>query len=217
MKQIRILIADDQPLMRDGLKTVIDLEKDFNVVGTARNGREAIHMADSLKPDIILMDIRMPELDGVESIKAIKVKHPAVKVLMLTTFNDDEYIMQALAAGASGYLLKDIEVDSLLESIRSACADNLVMPAAVAAKLAEGLKKIVSRRAGNPGLDRLCLTDREKEIARMLVQGFTNRQISAALYLSEGTARNYISAIYEKIGTSERTKAVLYLKELGLD
>lgn len=217
MKQIRILIADDQPLMRDGLKTVIDLEKDFEVVGTARNGREAIHMADSLEPDIILMDIRMPELDGVESIKAIKERHPAVKVLMLTTFNDDEYILQALAAGASGYLLKDIEVDSLLESIRSACADHLVMPAAVAAKLAEGLKRIVAKRAGNPGLDRLCLTDREKEIARMLVQGFTNRQISAALYLSEGTARNYISAIYEKIGTSERTKAVLYLKELGLD
>lgn len=145
MKPIRIIIADDQPLMRDGLKTVLELEKDFEVAGIAKNGYEAIQMADNLKPDVILMDIRMPELDGVESVKAIKEKHPDVKVLMLTTFNDEDYIIQALAAGASGYLLKDIEVDSLVGSIRNACSNNLVLPPLVAAKLAEGLIVLVEQ------------------------------------------------------------------------
>ncbi len=216
MKPIRIVIADDQPLMRDGLKTILELEKDFEISATARDGREAVQLADILRPDLMLMDIRMPGLDGVESVKAIKEKHPEIKVLMLTTFNDDEYIIQALAAGASGYLLKDIEVDSLVENIRNACSGNLVMPSAGAAKLAEGLKKVTVKKAADPKLAELGFSDREKEIAGMLVQGFTNRQISSALYISEGTARNYISAIYEKIGISDRTKAVLYLKELGI-
>ncbi len=213
---IRILVADDQPLMRDGLKTVLDLQKDFHVIGTARNGSEAARLADALQPDILLMDIRMPEMDGVEGLKLIRRKHPELKVIMLTTFNDDEYIIQALAAGANGYLLKDLEMEKLSEAIRDAAAGKMIMPPAVAAKLAEGLSRISLEKKGAAAAKALELSERELEIAGMMVQGFTNRQISATLYISEGTVRNYISGIYEKIGINDRTKAVLFLKDQGI-
>lgn len=216
MSMIRILIADDQPLMRDGLKTVLDLQKDFHVIGTAHNGSEAARMADALHPDILLMDIRMPEMDGVEGLKLIRQKHPELKVIMLTTFNDDEYIIQALAAGANGYLLKDLEMEKLSEAIRDAAAGKMIMPPAVAAKLAEGLSRISLEKRGAAAAKALELSERELEIAGMMVQGFTNRQISATLYISEGTVRNYISGIYEKIGINDRTKAVLFLKDQGI-
>jgi DNA-binding NarL/FixJ family response regulator len=216
MSMIRILVADDQPLMRDGLKTVLDLQKDFHVIGTARNGSEAARMADALQPDILLMDIRMPEMDGVEGLKLIRRKHPELKVIMLTTFNDDEYIIQALAAGANGYLLKDLEMEKLSEAIWDAAAGKMIMPPAVAAKLAEGLSRISLEKKGAAAAKALELSERELEIAGMMVQGFTNRQISATLYISEGTVRNYISGIYEKIGINDRTKAVLFLKDQGI-
>jgi DNA-binding NarL/FixJ family response regulator len=216
MSMIRILVADDQPLMRDGLKTVLDLQKDFHVIGTARNGSEAARLADALQPDILLMDIRMPEMDGVEGLKLIRRKHPELKVIMLTTFNDDEYIIQALAAGANGYLLKDLEMEKLSEAIRDAAAGKMIMPPAVAAKLAEGLSRISLEKKGAAAAKALELSERELEIAGMMVQGFTNRQISATLYISEGTVRNYISGIYEKIGINDRTKAVLFLKDQGI-
>lgn len=216
MENIRILIADDQTLMRDSLKTILDLEKGFEVIGTAADGEEAVRMVDNLSPDVLLLDIRMPVMDGVECIKAIRRKYRDMKVIMLTTFNDEEYIMEALANGANGYLLKDIEIDKLVESIRDAVSGKMIIPPTVAAKLAEGLSKINSWRNG-PEKDLLPgLSERELEIAGMMVQGFTNKQISSALYISEGTVRNYISGIYNKIGISDRTKAVLYLKEHGV-
>lgn len=216
MENIRILVADDQTLMRDSLKTILDLEKGFEVIGTAADGEEAVRMVDNLSPDVLLLDIRMPVMDGVECIKAIRRKYRDMKVIMLTTFNDEEYIMEALANGANGYLLKDIEIDKLVESIRDAVSGKMIIPPTVAAKLAEGLSKINSWRNG-PEKDLLPgLSERELEIAGMMVQGFTNKQISSALYISEGTVRNYISGIYNKIGISDRTKAVLYLKEHGV-
>lgn len=214
MSIIKILIADDQSLIRDGLKTVLELEKDFDVVGTAKNGIEACKMTEKLNPDILLLDIRMPEMDGVECIKVIKRKCPATKVIMLTTFNDDEYIIEALANEANGYILKDIEMDSLIEAIRDAAQGKMIMPPEVAAKLAQGLNKISTRKKEGAVLQAdLGLSEREKEIAGMMIQGFTNRQISSALYISEGTIRNYISSIYSKINIGDRTQAVLFLKE----
>lgn len=218
MNSIKLLLADDQSLIRDGLKTVLGLEKDIEVVGTARNGIEACRMTEILQPDVLLLDIRMPEMDGVECIKVIKKKHPGVKVIMLTTFNDDEYILEALANGASGYILKDIEVEKLIEAIHDAVYGKMIIFSDVAAKLAEGLSKLPARKKneenGTCGLD---LSEREKEIVCMMVQGFTNKQISSALYMSEGTVRNYISTIYSKIGITDRTQAVLFLKEHGID
>ena len=217
MNKIKILLADDQSLIRDGLKTVLELEKDLEVTGTARNGNEAVRMTEIMKPDVLLLDIRMPEMDGVECIKTVKKHHPEVKVIMLTTFNDDEYIVEALANGASGYILKDIELDKLIEAIHDAVEGKLIIYPEVAAKLAEGLSKLPSRKkeAEDSGWD--CgFTEREREIACMMVQGFTNRQISSALYMSDGTVRNYISNIYSKIGIADRTQAVLFLKEKGI-
>lgn len=214
MNPIRIAIADDQTLMRDGLKTVLDLEKDFEVIGTASDGLESVTMVTALNPDVLLLDIRMPTMNGVESLKEIKKIRPSTKVIMLTTFNDDEYIIDALANGACGYLLKDIEMDKLIEAIRDSVQGKMIMPSNVAAKLAEGLSRLSVKKAEldkYPGF-----SDREREIASMMVQGFTNKQISSALYISEGTVRNYISVIYSKIGISDRTKAVLYLKEQGV-
>jgi DNA-binding NarL/FixJ family response regulator len=218
MSIIKILIADDQSLIRDGLKTVLELEKDFEVVGTAKNGIEACKMTEKLNPDILLLDIRMPEMDGVESIKVIKRKCPATKVIMLTTFNDDEYIIEALANEANGYILKDIEIDNLIEAIRDAAQGKMIMPPAVAAKLAQGLHKIsIKKKDDGAAQTDLGLSEREKEIASMMIQGFTNRQISSALYISEGTIRNYISNIYSKINIGDRTQAVLFLKEHGVE
>jgi DNA-binding NarL/FixJ family response regulator len=216
MEQIRILIADDQALMRDGLKSILDLECDMKVIATAVNGLEASDMAQMLNPDVILMDIRMPGMNGVESVKIIKDKCPQSKVIMLTTFNDEEYIIDALASGASGYMLKDTEIDKLTEAIRDAFNGKMILPPTVAAKLAEGLSKIASRKKEDSLSGTLNFSEREMEIAGMLVQGFTNRQISSALFISEGTVRNYISGIYGKIGVSDRTNAVLYLKDQGV-
>lgn len=216
--KIKILIVDDQTLMRDGLKTVLSLEKDFNVAGTASNGLEAICMVDKLNPDVVLLDIRMPEMDGVTCIKKIKLNHPNTKVIMLTTFNDEEYIIDALANGASGYFLKDIDMEKLIRAIRDCVEGRTIIPQEVALKLAEGLTKISSSaRRKDISQAELDLTERELEICSMMVQGFTNSQISMMIHISEGTVRNYISNIYSKLGISDRTQAVLYLKEHGIN
>ncbi|MCX8130489.1 MAG: response regulator transcription factor [Clostridia bacterium] len=215
MMAIKVLIVDDQTLMRDGLKTVLELEKDIQVTGMAGNGIEAVKMVKVQNPDVVLLDIRMPEMDGVQCTKAIKEVCPGIKVLMLTTFNDEEYIMEALAYGACGYLLKDIEMNKLVEAIHDAAAGKMIMPPQVASKLAEGLARMALKKKDNMITADIEFSDREHEIAGMMVQGFTNKQISAALYISEGTVRNYISNIYSKIGIAHRTQAVLYLKEKG--
>lgn len=216
MNKIKLLIVDDQTLMRDGLKTVLSLEKDLEVIGTASNGVEAIKFVEKSPPDVVLLDIRMPEMDGVECIKNIKKMFPNIKVIMLTTFNDEEYIIEALANGASGYILKDIEIEKLIQTIRDCAEGKTIMPHDVALKLAQGLSKISSNKKKDSSTAELDLSERELELASMMVQGFTNKQISMMLHISEGTARNYISTIYSKLGISDRTQAVLYLKEHGV-
>ena len=215
MSKVKILLVDDQVLFYSGLKTILDLESDLQVIGTAADGREAVHLADRLKPDIILLDIRMPGMDGVMCVKAIRENHPDIRILMLTTFNDDEYILDALANGANGYLLKDIEVGKLVEAIHDAMAGKMILPSDVAGKLAAGINKIKQAKPAARLLE--LFSDRELEVARMMVQGFTNRQISSALYISEGTVRNYIRAIYDYRDRHDRTQAVLYLKENGIN
>lgn len=217
MNKIRLLIVDDQALMRDGLKTVLEHEKDIEVVGTGKSGLEAVNLAKLHKPDVMLLDIRMPEMNGVEAVRLIKEKCPDTKVIMLTTFNDDEYIIEALANGASGYLLKDIEIEKLIATVHDAVEGRVIMPSEVASKLAEGLAKLQLKKKENYSREELGFSEREKEIASMMVQGFTNKQIASALFISEGTVRNYISSIYSKINIGDRTQAVLYLKEMGVN
>lgn len=212
MKKITILIADDQTLMRDGLKTILDLEEDMEVVATAENGKEAYELTGKFFPDVVLMDIRMPEMDGVESTRLIKRDFSSTAVIMLTTFNDEEYIIQALSYGAGGYLLKDIPGDKLIEAVRNGANGTLMMPAPVAAKLSARLSRLTLEGRLMDKTFPTELSEREKEIAALIVEGQANRQIANLLHISEGTVKNYISAIYTKIGISDRTKAALYLK-----
>ncbi len=211
--KIKIIIADDQALIRDGLKTVLNLEEDLEVLATAENGKEAFELTQTLTPDILLLDVRMPVMDGVECVRKLKSIHSTAKVIMLTTFNDDEYILNAIAAGAKGYLLKDMEIAELIDEIHNAAADKLVMPSSVVTKLAEGLSKVVDEKNKCRAIEKFTFSDREKEIAKMMAQGFNNKQIAAVLFISDGTVRNYISSIYDKIGLSDRTQAALFLRE----
>lgn len=214
--KIRVLIADDEALLRDGLQTILNLEEDMEVVGLAADGREAYERAQELQPDVVLLDIRMPGMDGVESLRLIKRALPRTKAVMLTTFNDEDYIVSALAAGADGYLLKDLEGQQLIDAIRRASRDQLMLPAKVAGKLAERLAVLqaiddTKKKMKKLDTDIIDLTPREREIAALMVQGLTNREIADHLSLSEGTIKNYISVIYSKLGTSDRTRAVSYL------
>ena len=211
---VNIMIVDDQLLFREGLKTVLNLEDSINIISAVANGKEALSLLNpSALPELVLLDIRMPEMDGVETVKHIKQTYPEIKVLMLTTFNDEEYIMEALANGANGYVLKDIEIEKLVEAIHDAIGEKIILPPSVAAKLAQGLLKITPKKPSSALAE---LSEREKEISTMLTLGFSNKQIAMGLFISEGTVRNYISNIYSKIGVNDRTNAVLLLKSYDL-
>ncbi len=209
-KVIRIVIADDQRLMREGLKTILDLEEDMEVIGTASNGFEALELCRDLKPDIVLMDIRMPRVDGVEATERIAEEELPAKVIVVTTFDGDELIVKALKAGAKTYLLKDLPSEKLLATIRATHRGDIVMQPEIAAKLvnrASGKEELADENHFGHGQEELTL--REKEILSLMAEGLSNRDIALKLFLSEGTIKNQVSAIYSKLGTSDRTKAVL--------
>ena len=216
---IRIVIADDQRLLRDGLQTIIHLSDDMEVVGMAENGRKALELVGTLRPDLVLMDIQMPEMDGIESTRNIRAQYPKTKVLILTTYPEDEYIIDALVGGAEGFLLKDLPGEKIIAAIRDAMAGTLLMPAAISEKLAARLtaggaafpapRALHSRHSErDPGF-----TEREWKIIELMAEGRSNREIASQLLISEGTIRNYISIIYSKIGVNDRLKAVNLLRE----
>lgn len=210
---IRVVIADDQRLMKDGLKTILELQDNIDVIGTASDGREVIDICRKCTPDVILMDIRMPGMNGVEATKIIKNNYPEVKILVLTTFDDEEYIIDALNYGAAGYMLKDIDGDALIKAIEDAYDNKYILPSAIASKLVNKLMKnnITDKKEDNL---KVPFTDRELEVAKMLSQGFTNKQIASSLFISEGTVKNNVSNIYSKIQIFDRTSAALYLKDI---
>lgn len=215
---LRVLIADDQTLMRDGLQTILQLEEDIEVVATAENGEEACRLVEQYRPDLVLMDIRMPVMNGIEAVKKLRVTMPDTKVLVLTTFDEDEYIIEALASGAVGFLLKDIPTDKLLQAIRDAARGDIMLPSAIAVKLAARLSAAGSgdsaaNRTRNKASD-VKFTEREMSIISLMVEGRNNREIAQLLFMSEGTVKNYISTIYDKVGTNDRTQAVIWLKDM---
>ncbi|WP_278246063.1 response regulator [Clostridium pasteurianum] len=191
------------------------MEENLNVVGTAENGEEVIKLCREKLPDLVLMDIRMPKMDGVKCTKILKSLYPEIIVLVLTTFNDIDYIVEALNYGAAGYILKDIEGDELIKAINEAYKGSIMLPASVARKLAEKLSNntvnSVIKTKENINND---FSQREVEIARMLAMSFNNKQIASSLFISEGTVKNYISNIYSKIGTSDRMSAALEIKRI---
>ena len=217
MESIKVMLVDDQELLREGLKTIINTQADIDVVAEAENGQKALQCLKKHVPDVILMDIQMPVMNGVEATAAIKKIYPQVAIVILTTFDDDEFVIDGLANGASGFLLKDIHGPQLIQAIRDARSGQLLLPGPIAAKLAA---RVSSATASTPtlkkhGLEEL--NEREMEIGALLAQGMSNRQIAKSLYLSEGTVKNYISEIYAKLGTSNRTQAGLLLQARNKD
>ena len=206
---IRILIADDQQLMREGLRTILNLSHDMSVIGTASNGLEAWEMCREDAPDVVLMDIQMPVMDGVEATRRILGDHPDIHVISLTTFDDDDLIIRALKAGARTYLLKDLPSERLVEAIRATVRGDILLQPEIASRLVEAATQRSLQAHESPeGMEPL--SRREREILSLMVQGLSNQQIAESLILSEGTVKNYISTIYSKLGVKDRTQAVLF-------
>ena len=210
--KIKVLLADDQSILADGLSSVLSACEDFEVVGIASNGVEAVEKTAQLHPDVVLMDIRMPEMNGVVATKEVKRVRPETKVLVLTTFDDTEYILGAINNGASGYLLKDTSVTALTDAIKNAYAGDTILPAKIARSIANAARMVTNDRQIKLK-QRFSLSEREVEIALMLYDGFTNKQIATALKLTDGTSRNYISTLYEKLECSGRAEAVNKMRE----
>ena len=207
----RVLITDDQTLFRSGLAKLLEADKRIEVVGQAGDGEQAIEMVDSVSPDVVLMDLKMPNLDGVEATARITSAHPEVKVLVLTTFDADNHFIQALKAGASGYVLKDSEPDAIVSSILAVVSGERVMATAVANRVLDMLTGTVTPKEFYDGL-----TPREIEILKLLAAGMANKQIAYKLKISEKTVRNHVSNTYEKLGIYDRSQAVLYAVRKGL-
>ncbi|MFA5470684.1 MAG: response regulator transcription factor [Acholeplasmataceae bacterium] len=206
---IKVMLVDDQAIIRNGLKSILSHHQDISVIGEAENGKDAYLLAYQLKPDLILMDIRMPIMDGVEATKIIKHEFPEIKILMLTTFDDDQYIIKAMNYGASGYLLKDIDIEKLKDAIFDAMNDHVILPNQIAKKLFTHLPTI------DHHLNKDDFTSREQDIIKHLIQGKTNQEISDILYLSLGTVKNYMSTIYTKLDVTDRSNAIIQLKRIG--
>ncbi|MDE6790330.1 MAG: response regulator transcription factor [Clostridia bacterium] len=210
---IKVMLVDDQIILAEGIKSVLETSGDITVVGVAGDGGEAVALAESLKPDVVLMDIRMPNMNGVAATKKIKEVLPDCKIIILTTFDDSDYILSAINNGASGYLLKDIGSTALIDAIRNAYAGDTILPSKIAKKITDAALMVSSDREIK--LKRAYgLSDREAGIAMMILEGFTNRQIASALKLSDGTSRNYISTIYLKLGVENRNAAIAKIKEI---
>lgn len=213
---IRLLLVDDQRLLRDGLRTLLDLEPDLHVVGEAGNGQEALDAYAALRPDVVLMDVRMPLLDGVEATRRLRSQWPDARVIILTTFDDDEYVFEGLRAGALGYLLKDVSVEELADSIRTVMAGGVLIEPSVARKVVAEFARLAAAPARPAAVLEEPLSEREQEILQLLAQGMTNREIAQQLFLAEGTVKNYVTNILGKIGARDRTQAALRAHELGI-
>ena len=214
--QITILLVDDQRLMRDGLRTLLEVEDDLTVVGEAGNGEEALTQFAALQPAIVLMDVRMPGIDGVEATRRLCAQWPAAKIIILTTFDEDEYIFEGLRAGALGYLLKAVSGDELANAIRKVAAGQALIDPAVTRKLVTEFARLAPpQRPVNAGLAEP-LSEREVAILRLVAQGLSNREIADRLHLAEGTVKNYVTSLLGKIGVRDRTQAALRGRELGI-
>ena len=218
---IKIVLVDDQVLIREGLRILLPLQGNLEIVGEASNGNEAIVVVQHTQPDVVLMDVRMPLLDGVAATRALRELAPQCRILLLTTFDDNEYVFEGLRAGAAGYLLKDTPSDKLAEAIRTvARGDSFLQPSIAAKVVAEfaRLSALPPKPQAMPAPPALVepLSERELAILRYLSRGDSNKEIATALYLSEGTVKNHITNILGKLGVRDRTQAALVARERGL-
>jgi DNA-binding NarL/FixJ family response regulator len=227
---VRVLVVDDQQLMREGIASLLSIQDGIEIIGTAANGREALEQAVRMKPDVILMDVRMPLMDGVMATEQVRRQVPGCKILMLTTFDDEEYVLEALRRGASGYLLKDIPARDLAQAVQAVHRGIYQLDPAVMSRVMTSLAGLkhaesrtspsmtpLSRDAATPSsLKQAGLTEREIEVLRLIAQGATNREIAEKLVISEGTVKNHISNILSRLGLRDRTQAAIYARENAL-
>lgn len=210
---MRVLICDDQSITRHGLAMLLGLKSDIVVVGLAESGAEALQMVEELAPELVLMDLKMPGMSGVEATRQIRSRHPATQVLVLTTYDDDQWVFDALRAGACGYLLKDTPPDDLIKAIRGTAEGKTFLDPAIAGKL---VAHVTGRPPQPPGFITEKLTEREADVLRLVASGLSNADIARQLHLSDGTVRNHVSAIIAKLGVTDRTQAALIAAQHGL-
>ena len=212
MTKVRLLIADDQPLMRAGFRAVLEATGDMEVVGEASDGEEAVRAARSLKPDVVLMDVRMPNLDGIEAIRQL----PNYRVLVLTTFGLDEYIVEALRAGASGFITKDVPAEQLVHAVRVVAAGDALLTPAVTRQLLDRVARRLPAPVSHSPDELNELTEREREVLELLARGMSNAEIAAALVVGEATVKTHVSNVLMKLGLRDRVQAVVLAYEMGL-
>jgi DNA-binding NarL/FixJ family response regulator len=216
MNLIKILLVDDQPLFREGLRTLLSVHSDFEIVGEAGNGQEAINLARSYRPSVVLMDLQMPVLDGVAATRHLHQEYPQCRVIVLTTFDDDEMVFDGLRAGAVGYLLKDAPSEKLAEAIRVAARGESFLQPSVAAKVVAEFARLTRKTVEHSNSFSEPLSEREVEILRLIASGASNREIADCLFLAEGTVKNHVTSILGKLGVRDRTQAAIKAKDMGL-
>jgi DNA-binding NarL/FixJ family response regulator len=217
MTRVRVLLVDDQALFREALATLLGTRDDLVVVGEAGNGDEALRRAAELAPDVVLMDLRMPVLDGIAATRRLRIDQPAARVIALTTFDDDEDVFAALRAGAVGYLLKDVSSARLVEAVLAAARGESVLQPSVAAKVVARFAQLPdAASAPRPQPLVVPLSDRELDVLRLLAEGRSNREIAATLFLAEGTVKNHVTNVLAKLGARDRTQAALRARALEL-
>jgi DNA-binding NarL/FixJ family response regulator len=215
-KSIRILLVDDQTMFRDGMRVLLSTQSDFQIVGEAADGEQAIHKAAALHPDVVLMDLRMPVLDGAAATRRLRAAQPDVRVIVLTTFDEDAAIFDGLRAGATGYLLKDAPTEKLYEAIRAAARGESFLQPSVASRVVAEFARLSERSPESIQALVDPLSTRELEILRLLAGGATNREIALQLFIAEGTVKNHVTNIFSKLVVTDRTRAAIKARELGL-
>jgi DNA-binding NarL/FixJ family response regulator len=213
---VRVLLVDDQALFREALATLLEVRPEIEVVGEAADGAEALDRVAGLQPDVVLMDLHMPVLDGIAATRRLRVERPGTRVLALTTFDDDEDVFAALRAGAVGYLLKDVSGDRLVEALLAAARGESVLQPSVAARVVARFAELPDDAPPRPQPLVVPLSDRELEVLRLLADGGSNREIAAAMFLAEGTVKNHVTNVLAKLGARDRTQAALRGRSLGL-
>ena len=214
MNRVRILLVDDQALFREGVRTLLSMEPTIEIVGEASNGSEAVDAARTSRPDLVLMDLRMPVMGGVEATRRVRDACPGCRVLVLTTFQENEEIFDALRAGACGYLLKDTPSEKLVHAIHAAVRGESVIEPSVAAKVVAEFARLSSPGSSSGASHQL--SPREHDVLRQVARGRTNKEIAGALHVTEGTVKNHLTNIFSRLGVLDRTQAALKARELGI-